>query len=375
MRILVYWQNLGFRTETFIFNEIDYLSKKGYEVLVLSPQRFEDLDLSGINYRIVKHYEHPLVGKSLKMANSLGLGLKSFAKELKSIIAEFKPDLFHIHFGTIAVRVLDQFEDLDLPLFVSFHGYDASSELRKAKYLSSIQRICKFSNVHAIICSHFLANNLKKAGVVFKHQNILPYGVELGNFARQSYEHSKKPFTFVQVSSLNEKKGHIYTLQAFKKLTELCPNEAVELVFTGAGEPLEDLKKFAEDLGIEQQVRFVGWVNIQEAEALLESANAFVHHSIVSDIGDTEGMPNAIIEAMAMELPVISTFHAGIPEVVVDGEHGYLVEERDVDSYAQKMKAILDWDYLPKSRKHIEAHFSKPRHGEKLLEIYKKVLA
>ena len=83
-----------------------------------------------------------------------------------------------------------------------------------------------------------------------------------------------------------------------------------------------------------------------------------------------EGIPNAIMEAMAMELPVISTWHAGIPELVEDGVNGYLIEERNVEAYAKRMLDILHWKRIPANRFKIIEKFSIESHYKELTNIY-----
>jgi len=77
---------------------------------------------------------------------------------------------------------------------------------------------------------------------------------------------------------------------------------------------------------------------------------------------------------MTMELPVLSTWHSGIPELVEDGVHGYLVKEKDIDEYALRMEKVMDWPYLPQSREKIERQFSLDAHTNGLLAIYEDVL-
>jgi len=107
----------------------------------------------------------------------------------------------------------------------------------------------------------------------------------------------------------------------------------------------------------------------------MERAHYFVHHSITTEAGDTEGIPNAIMEAMAMELPVLATCHAGIPELVEDGIHGYLIPERDIDQYARRIADILQWGYQPKNRQKVQAQFELERHKEELIRYYQECLS
>ena len=80
------------------------------------------------------------------------------------------------------------------------------------------------------------------------------------------------------------------------------------------------------------------------------------------------------MEAMAMELPVISTYHSGIPELVEDGVNGYLVPERDIDQYAEKLQQILQWDYASKNREKVIELFEKEKHCQLLQQFYRNVI-
>jgi glycosyltransferase involved in cell wall biosynthesis len=95
----------------------------------------------------------------------------------------------------------------------------------------------------------------------------------------------------------------------------------------------------------------------------MREARAFVQHSLVASDGNSEGMPCSILEACASGLPVVSTRHAGIPEVVIEGDTGFLVAERDVESMARHMeRLVVDPGLASKlgraGRQRIEEHFS-----------------
>ena len=152
-------------------------------------------------------------------------------------------------------------------------------------------------------------------------------------------------------------------------------NKNFKLILTGGGERLTLLRKLAISLEIDKYVEFVGFVNSDRAKELMQQADFFVHHSITSTSGDQEGIPNAVMEAMAMELPIISTKHAGIPELVEDGVNGYLVEEKDIETYAKRMNDILSWGKQPQNRKVIEERFNYITHNLILEEFYNKIIA
>ena len=92
---------------------------------------------------------------------------------------------------------------------------------------------------------------------------------------------------------------------------------------------------------MENNVVFVGACSQQEVAERMRQVRAFVQHSLVASDGDSEGNPVAVMEAQLSGLPVVATRHAGIPEVVLDGDTGLLVEEEDVEAMAQAMGRLL----------------------------------
>jgi len=128
------------------------------------------------------------------------------------------------------------------------------------------------------------------------------------------------------------------------------------------------------NLDIENNVEFVGYVKPERAIELMKRSHVFVHHSIISKNGDQEGIPNALMEAMAMELPVLSTKHSGIPELVQDGENGFLVDEKNIQLYTERMNEIIKWKTVPENRIVIENKFEMTIHNKKLESIYISIL-
>jgi glycosyltransferase involved in cell wall biosynthesis len=202
---------------------------------------------------------------------------------------------------------------------------------------------------------------------------LLYYGTDCLFFKRNNTVTNESSI-FLQISSFAEKKGHIFSVQAFKRFLakSQCPN--CTLILAGEGPEKDNVMKVVKDLNLKDRVFFPGLVDRYEAKQLMQNANFFVHHSITSVIGDTEGIPNAIMEAMAMELPVISTYHAGIPELVEDGVNGLLVQEKDVEAYAEAMEKILSWGYLPQNREKIKKYFEKEKHGAQLESYYEEAI-
>ena len=378
MKILVFSEKFITPTLTFIYNEVAELSKH-HEVLVICNERFVDEKFSFDNVVEVPFKEGFIRRKFVWYAEQLGLFMtrknSGFKTQVQKLIDDFKPEVIHAHFGYESIRLLDNLKEVrGVPVFISFHGYDASQMLNRKAYVNKLNQYLRYDNIIPICVSAFIKQNLIKAGVNIDKAEFLYCGINTGLFSPQSVRHNNDKFIFLQISSFNEKKGHIYTLQAFKLFLDSVEDKhRFKLLLAGALGLYEQIKAEAVKMGLSEFVEFTGFVNHQQAKELLSNANVFVHHSITAKNGDTEGLPNALIEAMAMELPVISTYHAGIPELVEHGVNGLLVQEKDIDAYAKVMREILSWGRLPYNRDKIIKNFSNQMHCQKLVDLYKKV--
>ncbi|NTW50046.1 MAG: colanic acid biosynthesis glycosyltransferase WcaL [Chlorobiales bacterium] len=297
----------------------------------------------------------------------------------KDILAKHNISLIHAHFGPDAIRVLPLAKTLGLPLLVSFHGYDASSLLRDEKYRIALKELFGYASVIAV--SKNMAARLVEVGEREDKIHILYYGIPVDHFrfiervpVREKVR-KNETIRFLQVSNFVEKKGHRYTLEAFQKLLSVYPN--CTLTLAGDGTLKSEMTALAETLGIADKVIFPGKVSQKEVIQLMENADVFVHHSVTASNGDQEGIPNVLMEAMAMGLPVISTYHSGIAELVRDEETGFLVKERDVDGYKDKMIHALECgpEIGLNARRFVEENFNMDHQNRKLAEIYQAVLA
>lgn len=376
MRILHYVTNFLHLTETFIYNEIIGLDKiQEVEVACinrLNPERFPFDRLRQLRYP-------QLPGKGILRLEleKRDLALISyrnhiFSNDINQAVRDFNPDIIHCHFGYEAARFLENFTRTDIPVFISFHGNDASERLRSNVYCRRLAPLLARPNVYAIFVSKFLHSQFIKK-IAAPRYFILYYGINLNQFERKKPAPPPQPFTFLQVSSFREKKGHVYTVRAFKKMLDTHPDARCKLILAGDGPLLNEIKQLCQSLGIAHLVEFPGFVSSAQARDLMDEAHAFLHHSVTAANGDTEGMPNAIMEAMAMELPVISTYHSGIPELVEDGVNGYLVQEKDVEAYAYRLSAIMTWPLQPANREKIMDICEIGGHARQLTRIYQTV--
>jgi colanic acid/amylovoran biosynthesis glycosyltransferase len=180
------------------------------------------------------------------------------------------------------------------------------------------------------------------------------------------------------VGRFTEKKGPFLTLLAFARAHRELPD--LSLTMVGDGPLLQPSRLLARALGIEDAVCFEGVKAPLEVAALLRTARAFVQHSMVAGDGDSEGTPVAVLEAGAAGLPVIATFHAGIPDVIEHEETGLLVQEGDVEGMAAHMVRLgrepeTAQRMGAKGRARVATGFSLERNLEGLRDVLRTCVA
>lgn len=383
MRILVFVKTFANPTLTFIYNEIHEMSKK-HDVLVITNERRNEELFPFQNIREVSFSNENIFSKiKLKLQyNNVKWSFinTNFEKSISEIVENFKPDIIHTHFGFESWYFLFNFKNrFKTPIFISFHGFDASHKLNSWLYRQSVRNFFKREDINPIFVSNFMKKHVaNKLGLQTMKGKILYYGTDIDFFKPDVVQNIKNDeIFFLQISSFTEKKGHEYTIKAFHKYLHSGSKSSIKskMILAGDGSLRQAAIDLVEQLKIANKVSFPGIVTKFGARELMMQANIFVHHSITSlTVGDMEGIPNAIMEAMAMELPILSTFHSGIPELVENNSNGFLVEERDIEDYAIKMDLISNWSRVSKNREKVEMLFEKNIHQKSLENYYLEAL-
>lgn len=241
-------------------------------------------------------------------------------------------DVIHCQFGTLGplALLLRQIGAASGKLFVSFRGYDATKHMQRHPGVFDTL----FRGADLILpVSRSLAEQLIAAGCHPEKITVLHSGVDHGKL-----EYSERlltegqPIKVLTIARLVEKKGVAYAIRAVARLLESGVNMNYHIV--GDGVLRGELESMVHDLGVSDHIRFLGLRDSAEITQLLKDSHILVAPSITAKDGDQEGIPNCLKEAMASGLPVVSTMHSGIPELVEHGVSGYLAPERDVDALA-----------------------------------------
>ncbi|MEM9679576.1 MAG: glycosyltransferase [Bacteroidota bacterium] len=283
-----------------------------------------------------------------------------WSKAVLNALKKHNTDVILVEYGTHAHRLMPVLDEARLPFAVHYHGYDASVDEVIKSHDNYSQVFAQASRVFAV--STVMKNRLLKEGCLEEKLIYNVYGPQ-PKFAEVKPEYSNQQF--IAIGRFTDKKAPYYTLFAFQKVLDSYPK--ARLIMAGQGTLLNACRNISTHLGIDDNVDFVGVVTPEEYAQYLSESLAFVQHSITADNGDMEGTPLAVLEASSAGLPVISTYHAGISDVIVHRETGLLCKEHDVDLMSKHMIQLLDNKDDAKrmgqaGKAHIKANFSLERH-------------
>jgi colanic acid/amylovoran biosynthesis glycosyltransferase len=294
-------------------------------------------------------------------------GFRKKKRDLKALNAR----LVHAHFENEGIRALPLARLTGLPLLVTCHGNDVTS--RQAFWrnllLGRRQRLLHRRAAGFIAVSRFIQNAMILRGYPRDKIHLHYIGIDVEKFKRDSSIPREPVVLFV--GRLVEKKGCADLMHAMA-LAAREGNRA-KLVIIGDGPLREELKALQETLGIDAV--FLGRRSPEEVKNWMNRAMIFSMPSVQAKDGDSEGLGMVFCEAQAMELPVVSTRHGGIPEVVLHGETGLLAEERSPGQLAEHLSTLLKDSglrerYGKAGREHMASRFNLRSQCRKLEEIY-----
>jgi len=205
-------------------------------------------------------------------------------------------------------------------IFYEPHRWAIGTKISQAKFVACISYFCRSQ---AMYFSPLPA---------WKKLSIVHCGVDLGLF--KTAEHQGRGHKLLCVGRLSAAKGFPILLESLATVKTFVPD--VHLTIVGDGEDRKTLEDLSQQLGLEQQVSFVGYKSQAEVRECLYQSDVFVLPSFA------EGVPVSLMEAMATGIPVVSTRIAGVSELVEDGINGYLVPPSDLTLLAEKVVSLLN---------------------------------
>jgi glycosyltransferase involved in cell wall biosynthesis len=260
-------------------------------------------------------------------------------------------------------------------LVVIFHGFDAYQHELLARYRLAYQDL--FASAAALVAvSEPMRQQLIRLGAPADRIDVNPCGVDPVRF--NAADPAASPPHFLAIGRFVGKKGPMLTIEAFTEAHRVEPR--CRLTMIGTGPLLAECQRRVEECGLADVITFLGACSHTDVQIRLRQSRAFVQHSMTCSSGDQEGTPVALIEAQMAGLPVVSTFHAGIPGVVVHGRTGFLVPEGDVAGMAVAMVRIAQDPVLASElgaagRAHALEHHMMNRHIKALVATIRAAIS
>jgi colanic acid/amylovoran biosynthesis glycosyltransferase len=285
------------------------------------------------------------------------------------------PDVLVSHFGPDGCFAAPVAQRLGIPHIVFFYGYDVN--VTGASRLNLWSRLYPrlFRSADSLCTtSHYLGQRIHALGAPEAKQTVIHVGIDTNAF---SYSNPADRFDrgvvrLLHVGRLTAKKSPLKLLRVVKQAAAMCPDLRLELTIAGDGELAEPARTLARELGLASQVRFAGGVSRDQVRDLLATHHLYTQYCETTPSGETEGLGVSFIEASASGLPLVTTRHNGLPEVVLDGVSGLLSEEGDVTAMAQNIAALARdrgrWPEMGRAgREHVVQRFSLDRQSDELL--------
>jgi colanic acid/amylovoran biosynthesis glycosyltransferase len=356
-------------SETFILNQITGLIERGHSVSIFAERASRDTevhpDVDRFGLRGLTRYEalperfpdrlmrFPSASRAtmpfLRSLNVFRFGSAAASLRLAWSVglvdgaSDF--DVVQCHFGALGLKaaLLRELGALRGKIVTAFHGEDITNYPRRFP-----------GNVYAPLFAHgdlFLPisarwnDTLIAMGCPLDRIRVHRMGVDLRHFSPASAAARRDgPLRVITVARLVEKKGIADAILAVSKL-----GAEFEYVIVGDGPLRAELESLAQANGVADRVRFTGSLPRAGVAELLRSSSVCVAPSVTAADGDIEGIPVSIMEAMAAGLPVVSTRHSAMDELVEDGVSGFLAAEHDVPALTRSL-ALLAADPALRAR-------------------------
>jgi len=361
------------RSEVFIYNELKY--GRRYRRIVLTT-RTENLDLFPWPDIHMPADLRPPARRWLE--DRLWRRLAGRERHLERVCAEEGVDVLHAHFAYDAVWALPLKRATGLPLVTSFHGADIYNAANVKRFRAEYDELFavgeRFVAMGARMAEHAVSLGCPRERIRIVHYNVDPQ-----DYAFSPRRPVEGRLVLLFCARLIEVKGLRYVIEALPLLEEA--GVPVQLRVIGYADPPDmDYPRLAEHLGVADRVVFLGYQPPARVKEEMARAHVFLQPSVRTADGIIEGAhPTTFVEAQAIGCPVIGTYHSDIPEVVREGETGWLVEERRPDQIADRVQWFYEHpDQLAvfgrRARAHVERNYNAATENEKLERIYDELL-
>lgn len=301
------------------WGRVAYFLKNGFSLLLTEPKLF----FSSIN--LLSYGRH---ARSLRLFHYVNSAAKMPGKDFDIIHAQFGP------LGNMMMR-MREVGVVSGKLITHFRGYDATLLIRSHgdKYYSDLFRS---GDMFLAVCDYIQQIIIELGSP--KEKTFVQYsGIDVESFPYNRRNLKRTGRLYIgSVGRLSPKKGYEYIVKALS----ILKSEGFDFIYeiVGDGELKDEIFDLIDQFGLKQNIAMLGSRNHDFIVDFLKEIDIFVSHNITSDSGDQEGIANTLKEAMLSGVPVFTTYHAGIPELVKQKINGFLTEERDIDQLVDVLK-------------------------------------
>jgi colanic acid/amylovoran biosynthesis glycosyltransferase len=415
MRIAFFVDQFPSLSETFILNQITGLIDRGHEVDIYCdrPGDRTKMHPEVTEYQLLARTYCTVIPRNplWRWLKGIGLLLSNFWRSPQTILqtlnfwqfnpsrygepAEFlKPlylalpvlnqlnqppyDIIHCHYGRNGLKaaLLKDLGVIQGKITVVFHGNDISRYLQiHGEDIYDYLFSC--ADLLMPISQHW-QNKLISLGCDPSKIMVHHMGIDCHKFVPTPKPQEQTKKLIISVARLVEKKGLADGIAAVAQLGKTA-NQLVYYII-GDGVLRSQLTQQIEQLGVTEQIKLLGWLEQSELRQLISQADILLAPSVTSKNGDCEGIPVSLMEAMAQSIPVVSTYHSGIAELVEDEVAGYLVPERDVQALGSKLDQLLASAELRQKmgiagRERVIKDYNIEQLCDRLVVIYRELLA
>lgn len=409
MNIALFMETFPALSETYLLWHMSELVKSGQEVALYpvrkgSTEKMHDevtrhalldrvhappvIDLSGLEGKVSAGVDilSACVKQPAEMARLLlmasqtcKMGWPQVARHLTHLGSKLECDVMHGYFGPPGRRaqMLREALDLDVPLVVSFLGFDLNV-LPGRTPPDYYERV--FERADALcVSSQFMKRQILALGAPEERVRILPLGLPVRRFEYQPrVAREGGGLRLVSAARLTEVKGLEWGMRG----VALARDAGVDVTWhiLGDGPLRAELEALRDELRLGDRVVFHGFVKMDEVRAQMARSDVSLFPGVAAPDGAEEALGGAVLEAQACGMPVIASDVGGIPEAFVPGESGVLVPQRDAEAIASAIAELASsperWEEMgERGRAHIESQFDCEALNARWLDLYQEVRA
>lgn len=393
----MYPNNINPNYGTFIHNQVKRLASTGCDTRVISPvpyapkllwfnhkwRNFGEIPQFDIIDEVPVYYPRYITPPGQWFHGISGYSIyKCIKNKVDSIFEEFTPNIIHTHTATpdgYAGLLLKR--RYKIPFICSLRGSDINYYPFRDKLTMALTKTVLSKADQIVSVSHALRKTAEAIEKPLRPIRVLHNGCDFMNFSFKEDDRLKtrkdigvlnNEKVIIFVGALMKDKGVYELINAFRKIISKYP--AVHLILLGSGPEDKIIKRVILENRSDKKIHLIGRRPHDEVVKWLKSSDLFVLPTY------NEGLPNALLEAMACGLPVIASNVGGIPEVVTDGENGILIDAKNIDALYQAIDYMLPNDNISKSmgnkgKELIENKFTWENNAKNMTDIYESLIS